>query len=499
MASTLDILYACIALFFACALSSAGGIGGGGLNVPIFLIICNFNFTVSSSLSLFVVLGNSLAQFLLNYKQPHPKDPTQPMIFWTFVCLFLPAQLGGGNIGAAVKRMLSDETLYIMALLVLTLAATISLRKGIVKWQAESKEFMTRGSQSSNNKPTQSNTDNYTSKNPMSALETDHVAAMEAHVQPSDQFVRMEVENDVPVEPRESIAQSIISTAFPEHLRCVWPWHVIVVLMIMWLVQLVLRMIATVTRRCKPAFWVSFFMIYCPLTICVVWTLSYVHLQAHCRHHEHPFRQQPNTWNGNVEKVRLVGEYIPQWLTSCFVESSAILQEQLPTADYEPDASNINNVDLQRHGVYLTFVVFGIGVVSNLLGIGGAELVSPLLLVLHVLPEVSSATSGAMNLLNTTANVIVNLLTVHRQQVTHNDDHEAKRDQTPALCIILILVGFAGGLIGRFSGLYVAKKLKRASVIIFALVLGLYLTCFYYLFALADGGVGNSTKSFCEA
>jgi uncharacterized membrane protein YfcA len=139
MINTLDIFYACIALFFACALSSAGGIGGGGLNVQ------------TSSLSLFVVLGNSLAQILLNYNQPHPKDSTQPMIYWTFVCLFLPAQLGGGNIGAAVKRMLSDETLYILALLVLTLAAAISLRKGILKWHAESKELMKRDSQSSNN------------------------------------------------------------------------------------------------------------------------------------------------------------------------------------------------------------------------------------------------------------------------------------------------------------------------------------------------------------
>jgi hypothetical protein len=274
----------------------------------------------------------------------------------------------------------------------------------------------------------------------MSSAETDHVRDINEHVQPSDQFVRMKVDNDLPVEPRESFAQSI------------------------------------------------------------VWTLSYVHLQANCCNSDHPFRQQPNTWNGNIEKLRLVGEHILTWFTSCFIENSAMLQEQLSTTDHEQAAFNINNVNLQRHGRYLIFIVFGIGLVSNLLGIGGAELISPLLLVLRVLPEVSSATSGAMNLLNTTANVIVNMLTIHRHQATRGG-LQTRPEEHPSrarICIILILVGFAGGLIGRISGLYVAKKMKRASIIIFALVLGLYLTCFYYLFALAEGGLGNSTKSFCE-
>eukprot|EP01033_Poteriospumella_lacustris_P015175 gene15175-10862_t len=463
MATLEQVAAACVALFFACALSSAGGVGGGGLNVPIFVIFCGFNFDVSSSLSLFVVLGNSVAQTLLNYNQPHPLDGRLPMIFWTFVCLLLPAQLGGGNIGGALKRTLSEETLYALALVVLTFAATVSLRKGLLKWRAETAEL----SRPAPAQPAGESTDN-----PLqpaadvprsSALEVDTVATAEAQA------------------ARQSAPPVAIT----------WPWATLAALALMWLAQLLLRSGAVFTARCSASFWGVFASIYAPLLLCSAWGLSLLHLEARA--------------DGPSATFARVCANIPAALLALLLgggptdgPTDGALGATLAPSERLPRDSDANAIDLRAHGWYLLVFVFVIGLVANLLGIGGAELISPLLLVLHASPEVASATSGSMNLLNTAANVVVNLLTLRRQRVSNNDDDEAHHDETPPLYAVLFLVGFAGGLLGRYAGLYVAKKLRRASVIIFALVGGLYLTCAYYVYALAAGGLDRSADSFCE-
>ena len=51
-------------------------------------------------------------------------------------------------------------------------------------------------------------------------------------------------------------------------------------------------------------------------------------------------------------------------------------------------------------------VAFIIGIFCNILGIGGGELVGPLLLVLQLDPQVSSATSSILSLLSSSSNVV---------------------------------------------------------------------------------------------
>eukprot|EP01035_Chromulina_nebulosa_P022427 gene22427-29041_t len=56
--------------------------------------------------------------------------------------------------------------------------------------------------------------------------------------------------------------------------------------------------------------------------------------------------------------------------------------------------------------VIVVLAAFNIGITSALLGIGGGELMGPLLLKLKVLPQVSSATVPVMSLLNTSSSII---------------------------------------------------------------------------------------------
>ncbi len=84
----------CFALYFSCCLASSGGLGGGGLNVPILLVIFGFDYKTAVVLSLCTVLGNYISQVSLNYKKAHPQLSSRPLIDFNAVLVFVPAQLG---------------------------------------------------------------------------------------------------------------------------------------------------------------------------------------------------------------------------------------------------------------------------------------------------------------------------------------------------------------------------------------------------------------------
>ena len=51
-------------------------------------------------------------------------------------------------------------------------------------------------------------------------------------------------------------------------------------------------------------------------------------------------------------------------------------------------------------------IAFVIGIMCNILGIGGGELMGPLLLFLHIEPQVTSATSSFLSFLSSSSNVL---------------------------------------------------------------------------------------------
>jgi hypothetical protein len=126
-----------IVLFLASTLASAAGIGGGGLNVPILIVIFGFGFSKAAVLSLWTVLGNIIAQFLLNYNARHPEKMSRPLIYWDVVVVLLPAQLGGASIGVLLSDVCPKTILVLLALIILCFADVKTLVKGLDKWKTE--------------------------------------------------------------------------------------------------------------------------------------------------------------------------------------------------------------------------------------------------------------------------------------------------------------------------------------------------------------------------
>jgi hypothetical protein len=146
-------------------------------------------------------------------------------------------------------------------------------------------------------------------------------------------------------------------------------------------------------------------------------------------------------------------------------------------------SSNVNQFDLMGNAVYLCIAVVFIGIICGLLGIGGGELLSPLMLGMHLLPQVTSATSAMLSFLNTLSEVLGVL---------------AKGVHSPMLGIYFCM-GFFGGLTGRQAGLYISNTYGRSSFIIFALVGVLYLSCVYYIKELSTKNLDRSIGKYCES
>src|SRR4051812_33485612 len=103
MPTQADFVGGCVTLFFCCIISSSAGIGGGGINLPVLLLIFGYSFKTSVILSLCVVLGNAMSQSAINLSKRHPVDAKYPLIFWELIIVLLPAQMGGSNIGSILS------------------------------------------------------------------------------------------------------------------------------------------------------------------------------------------------------------------------------------------------------------------------------------------------------------------------------------------------------------------------------------------------------------
>lgn len=61
-------------IFTAASLANATGIGGGGIHVPILMLIFNFTTHEAIPLSKSLILGGAMVSVCMNYKKMHPTE-----------------------------------------------------------------------------------------------------------------------------------------------------------------------------------------------------------------------------------------------------------------------------------------------------------------------------------------------------------------------------------------------------------------------------------------
>jgi hypothetical protein len=133
---------------------------------------------------------------------------------------------------------------------------------------------------------------------------------------------------------------------------------------------------------------------------------------------------------------------------------------------------------------YYCFFSFCAGILCTLLGLGGGELLGPLILSMHVLPQVSSATTSVISFLNSVSNVIY---------------YFSKGKIPLANGLICFLVGISAGVAGRMLAFYQSKSTGgRPSVLVLCLTLILAISFGMNFYSLVTSSLDFTFRTLCH-
>lgn len=127
---------------FACAVlglmvAAGGGIGGGGILVPIYILVMGFSPKNAIPLSNITVFGGAVANTYLNSTKRHPLAD-RPMVDWDLILIMEPLTIAGALMGAFLNKLLREEVLVVMLVLLLSFTAYNTLKKAIKMYRIES-------------------------------------------------------------------------------------------------------------------------------------------------------------------------------------------------------------------------------------------------------------------------------------------------------------------------------------------------------------------------
>ncbi|KAG6669335.1 hypothetical protein I3843_01G228900 [Carya illinoinensis] len=122
--------------FFGAAFGSVGGVGGGGIFVPMLTLIIGFDQKSSTALSKFMIMGGAAATVFYNLRQRHPTLEL-PIIDYDLALLFQPMLVLGISIGVSFNVIFADWMITILLILIFMVMSTKAFLKGVETWKKE--------------------------------------------------------------------------------------------------------------------------------------------------------------------------------------------------------------------------------------------------------------------------------------------------------------------------------------------------------------------------
>lgn len=122
-------------------MAAGGGLGGGGIYVPVFFLVAGLEGHEAIPLSQVAILGGSLANLANYVPKIHPKIPERSLIDYGAVLLFTPMLLIGTTIGVILNEMFPDwlRIILLVLLLLYTIQRTAKkARKSVLPGMASS-------------------------------------------------------------------------------------------------------------------------------------------------------------------------------------------------------------------------------------------------------------------------------------------------------------------------------------------------------------------------
>ncbi|XP_058005881.1 sulfite exporter TauE/SafE family protein 3 isoform X6 [Hevea brasiliensis] len=124
--------------FFGAACGSVGGVGGGGIFVPMLTLIIGFDAKSSTALSKCMITGAAAATVYYNLKLRHPTLEL-PIIDYDLALLFQPMLVLGISLGVALNVIFADWTITILLIILFIVTSSKAFFKGVETWKKETK------------------------------------------------------------------------------------------------------------------------------------------------------------------------------------------------------------------------------------------------------------------------------------------------------------------------------------------------------------------------
>ncbi|CAL9115996.1 unnamed protein product [Musa textilis] len=122
--------------FAGSALGSIGGVGGGGIFVPMLVLIIGFDLKTSAAISKCMIMGAAGSTVYYNLRFRHPTLDL-PIIDYDLALLFQPMLMLGISIGVAFNVIFAEWMITTILVILFLGTSTKALIKGLETWKKE--------------------------------------------------------------------------------------------------------------------------------------------------------------------------------------------------------------------------------------------------------------------------------------------------------------------------------------------------------------------------
>ncbi|XWS17737.1 hypothetical protein CRYUN_Cryun33cG0093000 [Craigia yunnanensis] len=121
---------------FGAAFGSVGGVGGGGIFVPMLSLIIGFDAKSATAISKCMIMGAAASTVYYNLKLRHP-SLDMPIIDYDLALLIQPMLMLGISIGVAFNVIFADWMVTVLLIILFIGTSTKAFFKGVETWKKE--------------------------------------------------------------------------------------------------------------------------------------------------------------------------------------------------------------------------------------------------------------------------------------------------------------------------------------------------------------------------
>ncbi|KAE8098440.1 hypothetical protein FH972_016505 [Carpinus fangiana] len=122
--------------FLGSACGTVGGVGGGGIFVPMLTLIVGFDTKSAAALSKCMIMGASVSSVWYNIRVPHPTKEV-PILDYDLALLFQPMLMLGITIGVALSVVFPYWLITVLIIILFMGTSSRSFFKGLEMWKEE--------------------------------------------------------------------------------------------------------------------------------------------------------------------------------------------------------------------------------------------------------------------------------------------------------------------------------------------------------------------------